>query len=366
MADDESYYPPPASEGGWRTVEDDRAVRDDGGMDPGALEAMATEQREQYGDEQWAVSVVRNGRLVGEVHTDDHSPLAPLGTASVAKSFTGTAWGFLFADSRRGALPEADTGVVPAVDLDTPAYAYIPEGHPLTDSRKWSITFRHLLSMTSGIPGEDRGIVGMQPPPAADPFEYVVGRAPNRQGRWVDSLHAAPGATWDYSDPAINHLTLAFATLMDAEMADVFERRVGDPVGLESMEWVSIGGEDARPHTKANSGVRISARDLARFGYLLLRDGAWAGEQLVPEWWLAEATRPSQERNPEYGLTWWVNEGGTLWPELPTDAYAAMGARNNKCYVVPSLDLVVSRVATGPDEWDESAFLGRIVDAVIE
>jgi CubicO group peptidase (beta-lactamase class C family) len=365
----ETYYPPPTSGGGWRTLDDDAAIREVGEMDPDALETVAQEQFERHGDEDWAVSIVRNGHLVWEFHTDDLSPHDALETASVTKSFSGTAWGLLLEDSRHGRLPEADTGVVPEVDLDTPAYAYIPEGHPLTDHRKWSITVRHLLSMTSGVPGQDHGIVGMQPAPEQGAFEYVLGHAPNRQGRWVDALYADPGTAWDYSDPAINHLTLAFANLMDAEMSEVFRERVADPIGIESMEWVSIGGKRfLGAHTKTNSGVRISARDLARFGYLMLRDGAWEGEQLVPEWWVEEATRSSQEHNPDYGLTWWVNTAGTCWPGLPTDTFAAKGYRSNRLYVVPSLDLVVARVGSGPDDrdWHEPLLIGGIVDSVLD
>jgi len=86
----------------------------------------------------------------------------------------------------------------------------------------------------------------------------------------------------------------------------------------------------------------------------------------VPRWWVELATRTSQPYNPDYGFLWWVNTAGTKWPALPRDAYAAIGYRSNRCYVIPSLDLVVARVGTGPVAWDEQELIGSVVRAVIE
>lgn len=97
----------------------------------------------------------------------------------------------------------------------------------------------------------------------------------------------------------------------------------------------------------------------------MLRRGTWQQRQLVPPEWIEPATRSSQPHNPHYGYTWWVNTAGTLWPGLPSDAFAAQGYRGNRCYIIPSLDLVVARVASGPGQWSEGAFIKRVVDAII-
>ena len=77
------------------------------------------------------------------------------------------------------------------------------------------------------------------------------------------------------------------------------------------------------------------------------------------------ATSPSQELNPAYGYTWWTNARSTLWPGVPTDAFALSGYRSNVCWIVPSLDLVVSRVGSGPTESDKTGLISRIVSAVV-
>jgi CubicO group peptidase (beta-lactamase class C family) len=163
------------------------------------------------------------------------------------------------------------------------------------------------------------------------------------------------------------HLALAFFYVTGREMREVMAERVFAPIGIEGPSWDLQGGGAGfiGPHTNAHTGIHVSARELAHFGYLMLRGGRWREAQIVPDWWVALATRSSQTLNPHYGFTWWVNETGTLWPRLPTDAFAAMGYRSNRCYVVPSLDLVVARTGSGPAYWDENALIGLVADAIL-
>src|SRR5262249_4705166 len=97
------------------------------------------------------------------------------------------------------------------------------------------------------------------------------------------------------------------------------------------------------PHTNARTGIHISARELARFGYLMMHRGRWRDRQIVPEEWIAKITAPSQTLNPSYGYTWWTNGNGTLWSGLPRGLFACQGLHCNGCWAIPSLDLVVAR-----------------------
>jgi len=252
------------------------------------------------------------------------------------------------------------------VVLDSIAYSFIPEGYPLTDPRKERITIRHLLTMTSGIPGEKMGIIGMPTSTDHGPFEYALGRCPNRYGQWAKNLSAEPGRFWDYSDPAFAHLSLIFYNIMKQEMSEFMKERVFDPIGIENLSWDIQGGSGfIGPHTNAHTGIHVSARELARFGYLLLHKGSWNGQQLIPMWWIDLATKTSQDLNPNYGYTWWVNTQGRRWPNIPRDAFALCGYRSNYCYIIPTLDLVVARIGSGPSAWDDQRLIGKIVNSVI-
>jgi CubicO group peptidase (beta-lactamase class C family) len=356
----QDYYPPPESKGGWRWLKTPEEVRDIGGMDSEKLDIVRQAQEFLYGDS-WAIVIIRHGYVVREFYTFNVLIPTRFDIWSGTKSFTGTAFGLLFDDSRQKRLPNGKR-----IDLDSPAYSYIPEGYPLTDPRKERITIRHLLTMTSGIPGERMGLVGMPTATGYGPFEYALGLCPNRFGRWANKLSTEPGTAWDYSDPAFSHLSLIFSNIMGFEMSEYLKERIFEPIGIESLSWdVQGGSRFIGPHTNAHTGIHISARELARFGYLALRGGIWDGKQLIPEWWMEIATKTSQDLNPSYGYTWWVNTRGTSWPGIPEDAFALVGYRSNKCYIIPSLDLVVARVGSGPPTWSEPGLIGGIVDSII-
>jgi len=108
-----------------------------------------------------------------------------------------------------------------------------------------------------------------------------------------------------------------------------------------------------------------SARELARFGYLALHGGRWGDAQLIPDWWHRLATRASQDMNPSYGYTWWVNSEGAMWPDLPRDAFALAGYASSRCFVIPSLGLVVARVGSGPPTGGEQGLIEGIVEAIV-
>lgn len=359
---EKTYYPMPESKVGWRYLKEPEEVRTIAGMNPEKLKVAMEKQLHMYAGHQWTVAIIRHGYLVGEYYTFGSTSTVRYNICSATKSFTGTAWGLLLDDSLKGKLPGGKK-----VDLETYVYDYIPEGYPLTDPRKKDIKVKHLLSMTSGLRGEDYGVWGINMTMDTGPFEHALGRCPNRLGRWVDELAAEPGTKWDYCDPGYAHLSLMFKNIMGREMSEYMKERVFDPIGLESISWTMLGGSGFMgPHTEPHTGIYITARELAKFGYLAMNKGNWEGKQIVPEWWMDIATKSSQDLNPDYGYTWWVNTKGTCWPYLPKDAFAQMGYNANKCYIIPSLDLVVARVGAGPSTFFESDLIGGIASTIVE
>jgi CubicO group peptidase (beta-lactamase class C family) len=123
-------------------------------------------------------------------------------------------------------------------------------------------------------------------------------------------------------------------------------------------------------------GYTTTARDLARFGLLILSRGAWNGHDLLRNpGYLARMLAPSQSLNPAYGLLWWLNgqartrpaggqlREGSLIPAAPPDLVAAQGALDRKCYVVPSLRLVVTRLGDQTGETFNDEFWSLLMKA---
>jgi CubicO group peptidase (beta-lactamase class C family) len=85
--------------------------------------------------------------------------------------------------------------------------------------------------------------------------------------------------------------------------------------------------------------------------------GRWRDEQVVPEAYLPLATATNDdilshepEDNWHYGHGFWTNDHGKLWPDLPRDSFAALGAGAKMIWVCPSLDLVITQ---NPGAWEE-------------
>jgi CubicO group peptidase (beta-lactamase class C family) len=357
----ETYYPASESGDGWRRCQKDEEVRKNAGMDPERLNLSGQAQTQLYSGP-WAIAIVRNGYLVREWFGVPAMPATTFDVWSCTKSATGIAFGIMLDDSRNHKLPGDQK-----IDLESTAYDFIPEGHPLSDPRKDKIKLKHLLSMTSGIPGESHGLLGLAVVPGNGEFELALGKDPSRFGASAATMMAEPGERWDYSDAGFAHLSLIFSKVTGEEIGEYMNERVFRPIGIRNVSWDLQGGAGhIGPHTNAHSGLHLSARDFARLGYLMAHRGRWEGKQIVPEWWIDLATRSSQNLNRSYGYTFWVNTDGAQWPSGPRDSFAFKGYAANRCYIVPSLDLVVVRVGYAPPNWGEDALLPAVLEAITE
>jgi CubicO group peptidase (beta-lactamase class C family) len=361
-APDLDYFPPPEAATGWRYLAE-AEIGPVAGFDAEALAAVGDQFVEQMKQYSSSIVVIRHGWLVKEFHSFNVGHTARFDLWSGTKSFTATAWAMaLEAGLARGADGEP-------VTLDTPAYDLLPAGKPLSDPRKAEITLRHLLSMSSGIAGETAGIQGMPTATDAGIYEYALGLARNRFGESVAELAADPGTIWDYCDPGYSHLSMCFEAATGMEIAEFMEANVFAKLGINAG-WDPQGGAGwIGPHTNPHTGLRMSARDYVRFGYMVLRGGRWGEEEIISAAALAELTTPSQPHNRAYGLGWWTNAEGEYTPDspnLPRDLVALSGFNFNRCYIVPSLDLVVARVGTGPGPSQDHRLVSCVVAAIAD
>jgi CubicO group peptidase (beta-lactamase class C family) len=117
-----------------------------------------------------------------------------------------------------------------------------------------------------------------------------------------------------------------------------------------------------------------SAYDLARFGYLFLQHGKWAGRQLVSEKWIAMAKTPGPA-NPTYGFcNWFLNlpqkradgaEGTLPLPSAPRSSVTFQGNGVNAVYMDWDHDLVVV-VRWIDNNRSLDQFLEKVIGAIKE
>jgi CubicO group peptidase (beta-lactamase class C family) len=264
-----------------------------------------------------ALLVLYKGKIVAEEYWQRWGARSRANIASAAKSMMSVLIGIA---QQQGKLK-----------VDDFVSGYLGNGWsnaPL--EKEQAITIKHLLTMTSGL-------------------DHRLG------------YEADPGKKWLYN-------TLAYHKLMG-----VVEKSTGKTINAFSTEVLfgPLGMSDSRWLT---SSVTASARDMARFGLMVLSRGAWAGKQVMEEAYLDAAISTSQDLNHSYGYLWWLNGKDSLVtpgvpllikralvPEAPADMVAALGMGDKKIYVAPSLDLVVVRHGTAAN--DETARAGTPFDS---
>ena len=147
--EDQSYFPPPESQGGWCKLTDPEEIKKRAGMDPVKLSQL--EQWLLNSDNRpFAAVVIRNGYIVLEEERGNSSKTDSRRVASVSKAICATVLAIASERSQLGQTPRKMT-------FDDPAFDFIPWAFPLSDSRKAQITVKQLLNHTSGICPEATG-----------------------------------------------------------------------------------------------------------------------------------------------------------------------------------------------------------------
>lgn len=276
--------------------------------------------------------VVKNGYVVAEWGDTTKVDM----TFSVTKTFLSTVVGVAW-----------DRGLIG--DVDDLARDYMPDRDLFEGPHNSQITWDHLLRQTS----DWQGTLWDKPDWADRPEGESPADYPNRP-------LSEPGSRYKYNDVRVNLLALVALNVWREPLPQVLRREILDPIGASNTwrwhgyenSWVEIDGQKMQSVSGGGhwgGGMFINARDMARFGYLFLRNGNWEGRQLISEEWIAMARTPGSA-NPRYGyMNWFLNQpapnrDGQLTksiPAAPDTAVTFRGAGSNIIYIDWENDLVV-------------------------
>ena len=155
----------------------------------------------------------------------------------------------------------------------------------------------------------------------------------------------APGTFWYYNNWDFNALGTIFEKQAGTGIFSAFKTRIADPLEMEDFRLGDGKYVSGRDSIHRAYPFQMTARDMARFGLLFLREGNWRGRQIIPRDWVAASiTAYSDARsNGGYGYMWWVASHGKHLPgvRLPDGAYTARGFGGHYILVVPQFDLVI-------------------------
>ena len=164
------------------------------------------------------------------------------------------------------------------------------------------------------------------------------------------------------------------------DIFDALQTEIMEPVGARDFERSRHRkGGDMNRSLYPSYHMHLSTRDMARVGYLMLREGNWNGEQLVPREWthtISSVVTPSEEMHPDsrqggefgYGCMWWVWDGPDIEEEL-RGASTGQGAYAQYITVIPSLDMVIAHKTEPSRTTSWNGYRGiieRLIQARIE
>jgi CubicO group peptidase (beta-lactamase class C family) len=290
------------------------------GMDPKKLKELNAEIRlllEMQIDFQ-SIVIVKNGYIVAEqYYSDDYGRDDIHRIYSCTKSLSSAMIGIALDRGLIGSVDDKMTDFFPDHEFLNPS------------AHKDNITLHHMLSMSAGLEWYE--------------LEFPYGDDRNTFRQWADDGYrlgfvldqpsvAAPGEEYSYNT-GISQLLSGVIQQTTGIRADSFAlQNIFTPLGIEDYYWpitdegVAYGG----------STVRLTPRDMAKFGYLYLKNGLWDGEQIVPEAWVEASQQKHMARKyiPDnfYGYQFWVSNLGY---------YSAVGYEGQWIMIVPDHDLVV-------------------------
>lgn len=241
------------------------------------------------------------------------------------------------------------------IDVNKPVFDFFPEYNPIKTPEKESITLKHVLTMTSGLPDEDDFEIH-------DPDDLV-------KQLLNQPLVTVPGEKFKYNNNGTNLLGCIIYTL-ENKQADEFARDVlFNKLGIVDFYWEKENGV-----LHCHSDLQMRPADMAKIGLLVLNNGYWNGESIVPKEWIEMSTKPHAAESEffDYGYQWWYrSKKNKSWWNNPIagskdehDMFLALGYGGQFIMVVRDLNMVI--VTTSSDYNEETGMAHQKVPMVIE
>ncbi|WDV48072.1 serine hydrolase [Clostridiaceae bacterium M8S5] len=265
----------------------------------------------------------------GYIETDTHN------VASVTKSVISALIGIAI-----------DKGYINSVDQKVidffPDYASMLNG-----TIRNMITVKHLLTMTAPFP-----------------WKYESLDRLRRQKNWTRYIISQLGSNghigmFRYSTSGTHLLSIILTRATGMQAREFANKYLFNNIGIQEIPDYNMNSysledvfgknakgwiKDPQGNTVGGFGLKITAKDMARFGLLYLNYGVWDGKQIVSKKWIKDSLTMNSNK---YGYLWWLID------EKNIKGYTAAGSGGNHIFCFPDKELVVaiaSKITMKPKE----------------
>ena len=227
------------------------------------------------------------------------------------------------------------------------------------DPRREKITILDVLNMSSGIKWDESSMAYTDPSSdcvqmelSNDWIQYVIDR----------EMAESPGTKFNYNSGETMLLSYLINKTTGTDLAKYLEKNLFSVIGIKDYYWKHT----PKGLTDAEGGLYLTPRDLARFGYLILKNGVWDGKQVLPKSWVSQIHETEITTGTDwlrYGLQFWVMPYGDN-----QTAILASGLGGQRMIVIPEYDIVA--VFTGWNIYDVPALhsykaMNKVINSVI-
>ena len=215
--------------------------------------------------------IVRNGYLVTEAYLYPYQPDTQQGIYSCTKSFISALIGIAI-----------DKGFIRGVDQ--PLSSFFPDRTIANvDPWKRAITLENILTMSSGLDWPEWSFLASSP---AGPYEQMY-QSPDAIQFVLDRpMLNDPGTLFNYNTGGSNLLSAIVEQTTGINTLEFARTNLFEPMGFSNVFWY----RDQNGIYRGGDGLRLTPRDMAKFGYLYLNRGVWDGRQIIPAAWVDTST----------------------------------------------------------------------------
>jgi CubicO group peptidase (beta-lactamase class C family) len=320
----------------WPTQQWQTSSPEQQGIDSAALARLVEFGQSRSLD---SLLIARHGRIVLDAYYAPYTADIPHVVNSVTKAVIGTLTAIALKD---GVLDNTSRPVMEFFGDRSIANL---------DDRKRAITIQNLLDMTSGLAwkeplNDERPDSMFEMEQSPDWINYVLDRP----------MAGSPGDAFNYNSGNPHLLSAILAKLTGMSAEDYAKAKLFGPLGITNWRW----RRDPQGVSTGGYGLALLPRDMAKFGYLYLRNGEWEGKPLVPPDWIDKVNHATVDMKASFNPA--LRYSNFFWALPQSRIYWANGYHCQTVTVYPSLDMIA--VSTARDNCAFSKLATYIAEAV--